>query len=65
MFNLFHAKFGQTLGSYITGARIDSAKEPLLHINLSLQEISERCGFSSSSYFIKRFKKNGGDHPAA
>lgn len=60
---LFHAKFGQTLSSYIAATRINKAKELLLHTDLSLNEISERTGFSSTSYFHKQFKKVTGMTP--
>lgn len=60
---LFHLKFGQTLCAYITGARIDKAKELLLHTALSLNEISEKSGFSNNSYFHKQFKKATGITP--
>lgn len=60
---LFHSKFGQTLSTYITNARLDKAKELLATTNLSLNEISEQAGFSSSSYFHKQFKKATGLTP--
>lgn len=60
---LFHLKFGQTLSAYITGARIDKAKELLLHTTFSLNEISEQSGFSNNSYFHKQFKKATGITP--
>ena len=61
--NLFHAKFGQTMSSYITNMRIDKAKELLTHTDLSLNEICEQAGFSSCSYFHKQFKKITGSTP--
>jgi two-component system response regulator YesN len=60
---LFHTKFGQTLCSYIAAARIDQAKELLLHSSFSILEISERMGYSSTSYFYKQFKKITGLTP--
>ena len=60
---LFHIKFGQTLSSYITFIRIDAAKELLLNTNYCLQKVSEKVGFSSSSYFSKKFKKVTGKTP--
>ena len=61
--SLFHTKFHQTLSTYITTARIDKAKELLLHSSLSLNEISEKAGFTSSSYFHRQFKKYTGLTP--
>lgn len=60
---LFHTKFHQTLSSYLNTARIDRAKDLLLHSSLSLNEISEKTGFSNSSYFHKQFKKATGLTP--
>jgi YesN/AraC family two-component response regulator len=60
---IFHKKFGQTLNTYITAMRIDAAKELLLTSNLSLQEISDKAGFSNSSYFHRQFKKITGLTP--
>lgn len=60
---LFHARFRQTLSAYITAARIDKAKELLWNSSLSLNEISEQIGFSSSSYFHRQFKKLTGQTP--
>ena len=60
---LFHTKFHQTLSSYLNTARIDRAKDLLLHSSLSLSEISEKTGFSNSSYFHKQFKKTTGLTP--
>lgn len=61
--NLFHTKFGRTMSSYITDMRIDKAKELLIHTDLSLNEICERTGFASCSYFHKQFKKITGSTP--
>lgn len=61
--SLFHARFGQTLSAYITQTRIDRAKELLGSTSLSLNEISKKTGFSSSSYFHKQFKKATGLTP--
>ena len=42
---------------------MDAAKELLTNTNYSLQRVSEKVGFSSSSYFSKKFKKATGMTP--
>lgn len=61
--HVFHQKFHQTLNAYITSMRIDKAKELLSRTNWGLDVISEKTGFSSSSYFHKQFKKITGITP--
>ena len=60
---LFHRCFGKTLSAYINEKRIDVAKELLANTSYSLQQISDKAGFSSSSYFHKQFKKVTGITP--
>ena len=43
---------------YLTEVRLEKAKELLGTSSLSIQDIAVRCGFSSSSYFIRVFKSN-------
>ncbi|WP_162257282.1 helix-turn-helix domain-containing protein [Paenibacillus sp. Soil724D2] len=62
--------FQQTLGSrpfeYINRFRIQKAKEFLQRLpDLEVKFISEKVGFESPSYFIKRFKKSEGITPNA
>lgn len=61
--HLFHKKAGQSLNSYILEQRMALAKKLLVSSRMSLQEISEYIGFSSSSYFHKLFKKEIGMTP--
>lgn len=58
----FCRKFKKTVGltvmNYILKTRIISAKSMLQSEALPIGEISERCGFSSMSYFCRVFKEN-------
>lgn len=57
MSHLFHKKAGISLSNYILDQRIQYAKKLLSTTNLSIQQISEKCGFSGISYFHRQFKK--------
>lgn len=48
---------GITVMKYILKTRIAMAKNMLLHEKTSITEISNRCGFSSVSYFSRIFKE--------
>ncbi|MBQ8093157.1 MAG: helix-turn-helix transcriptional regulator [Clostridia bacterium] len=60
---LFHKESGQALTTYISNARIDLAKKLLASSQITIQEISDQCGFSSTSYFHKQFKRVTGMTP--
>lgn len=61
---LFQKNLGQTFVQYLTGRRLENAKFLLSDTNLSLTDISERCGFSDASYFARVFKQNVHQTPA-
>lgn len=52
-----------TVMNYILKTRIVMAKNMLSNDNLSITEISNRCGFSSVSYFSRVFKEETGKSP--
>lgn len=54
---LFKRETGMSLSEYIIQKRISLAKQLLATTDLSIVEISERTGFSYSSYFVRIFKK--------
>lgn len=66
--NYFHRIFKNSLGitprEYLTKTRLNNAKNFLLSTVLSIEEISLKCGFDSTSYFIKLFKKEYSITPA-
>ncbi len=61
----FKEKYGISVLNYITDVRINHAKFLLEETEHSVQEISEKTGFWSSSTFVKTFKKKEGVAPGA
>lgn len=60
---LFKSIVGVSPVRYIVDRRIARAKELLELDYLTLDDVSERCGFSSLSYFCRVFKENVGMTP--
>jgi len=60
---LFRKHLNMTVADYITLARINRAKDFLQKTGLNITEVSEKVGFSSSSYFASCFKKVEGISP--
>lgn len=54
---LFRKETGMSLSEYIIQKRLSIAKQLLETTDLSIVEISQRTGFSYSSYFVRIFKK--------
>ena len=55
---LFKQFYHISLSEYIINAKLEVAMETLKKTNLSINQISESLSFSSTSHFIKLFKKN-------
>lgn len=53
---IFRAEMGEKLSAYITGKKLEAAKE-LIRLDKKNGEICAELGFSSTSYFITAFKK--------
>jgi AraC-like DNA-binding protein len=60
---LFKKSFGTTPHQYLLKMRIKYAKELLLQ-NVSVQQISEYCGFSDIHHFSRTFKRITGVNPS-
>lgn len=60
---LFKRLMGTTPYHYLTSCRINNAKIMLRTTDLSVAEISDRCGFLDTSNFIAQFKKNTNQKP--
>ena len=57
---LFKDKLNTTVMEYITLQRISLAKIQLIQTNKKISEISESCGFSSVSFFSRKFQEKEG-----
>jgi len=54
---LFKSYTGENYISYVNRIRVNTALKMLAETNLSIQEISEACGYSDYTYFARVFKK--------
>lgn len=54
---------GKTINEFVIDKRISVSKKILEFTNISVEELSEKCGFSSQSYFTRTFKKKTGLSP--
>ena len=61
---LYKKNNNQSISDTITSYRIDAAKEYLIKTNLSLKEISIKCGYTNQYYFSTSFKKQLGISPS-
>ena len=60
---LFRTALGSRPMEYIAKRRIQAAKELLSDTNMTTEEIAEKVGFGSSSYFCKLFRRYEGISP--
>ena len=60
---VFHHEYGISFSKYLTALRLTHAVQLLQNHQLQIGEIALRCGFSSSSYFIKVFSEHFGVTP--
>ncbi len=52
----FAKTVGTTFSKYLVGVRLRHAVDMLIRSDLSISEISYKCGFNNVNYFIKTFK---------
>lgn len=55
---------GQSVGEFIRTIRLKKAVHIMTHEDISLNEVAERIGLQSSSYFSRAFKKEFGQTPS-
>ncbi|MCE7057635.1 AraC family transcriptional regulator [Algoriphagus sp. AGSA1] len=60
----FRHFFGKSANEYLQTLRLNLAKDLLINTSDSLQEIKDKVGFSSQSYFTELFKKTFRDTPS-
>ena len=63
IYKSFHKYHHCTVGEYVTKSRIEYSCGLLMETDMSVEEISSRCGFSSAPYFSKKFKELMGISP--
>jgi AraC-like DNA-binding protein len=57
------SKVGPGFNNYLNQLRIDMARQVLRSSNESVEAVAAACGFTTSSYFIKRFRQSLGCTP--
>ena len=55
--SVFKKKAGCNFITYLTKIRIEKSKQLLLETDLTVQQIAEKVGYYSNSFFIRTFKK--------
>lgn len=55
--HIFKERTGQTFVEYLSQVRIEEAKRLCRNTNLTINEISEKCGYFNITYFCKVFKR--------
>lgn len=53
----FKQKYQQSIHQYLTQVRMKHAAYFLSHSSMTVQEISQKCGYQDSNYFTKAFSK--------
>jgi two-component system, response regulator YesN len=61
--SLYKQVTGRNLSDYITGLRLERARELLAQPQLKVHEIAEACGYGTAGYFTRFFKKHQGMTP--
>lgn len=62
---LFKQEFRISPNTYATNLRMDKVKKLLINSSLTLEQISEHCGFTDEYHLSKSFKKQFGINPSA
>ena len=60
---VYSSEFGISFTADVIQCRIEYAKDLLCTTDLSVKQVSERCGYSGESYFSRQFRKETGMTP--
>ena len=60
---LFKEETGETFLEFLTGIRIDRAKELMKDSDLTVKDICAKVGYADPNYFSRIFKKTVGETP--
>jgi len=63
VYRMFKEHLGNTVSEYVALKRVEAAVQLLMKTDLSVEEISEQCGFGSAPYFVSVFKRLKGLTP--
>jgi AraC-like DNA-binding protein len=61
--NLFRSEVGMSFSDYLIQVRVENAKGLLRRFDLSVEDISKKCGFNSLAHFSRTFKDRCGQSP--
>ena len=61
--SVFKQATGTSFKEYLTGIRIEEARQMLIKTNIPIVDVALNCGFTSQSYFSKVFKLRTGFSP--
>jgi transcriptional regulator GlxA family with amidase domain len=62
---VFRDRFGRPPHQFLLHLRIQRAQDLLKHTALTLQQVSDRCGFADVHHFARTFKKTTGQTPGS
>ena len=57
LYKLFSTSLGCTVSEYVNRQRIESAKRLLSQTDMTIEDVSKKCGYTSSDYFGRVFKR--------
>lgn len=61
---IFKEETGENYSDYLTGVRIEKAKELLTELDFNISQIADMVGYTSSRYFSKCFEEETGLKPS-